>query len=79
MPRHVKQSLPWVVGQFKGNLMSDRRKIKSDHLKGLRRLKEEIGSNTPRILICLEPFRRITDDGILFLPYQEFINDLWQG
>ncbi len=54
-------------------------KIKSDHLKGLRQLKEEIGSNIPRILICLEPFRRITDDGILILPYQEFINDLWQG
>jgi uncharacterized protein len=55
------------------------RKIKSDHLKGLRRLKEQIGVNNPRIIICLEPFRRMTDDGILILPYQEFINDLWQG
>ena len=55
------------------------RKIKSDHLKGLRRLKEQIGVSNPRIIICLEPFRRMTDDGILILPYQEFINDLWQG
>jgi len=54
-------------------------KIKSDHLKGLRRLKENIDPNTMRLLICLEPFRRITDDGILILPYHEFINDLWQG
>ena len=55
------------------------RKIKFDHLKGLRRLKEQIGVSNPRIIICLEPFRRMTDDGILILPYQEFINDLWQG
>ena len=54
-------------------------KVKSDHLKGLRRLKEQIGISNLRIIICLEPFRRITDDGILILPYEEFIKDLWQG
>ncbi len=54
-------------------------KVKSDHLKGLRHLKTEVDSCKQRIIVCLESVRRMTDDGILILPYQDFINDLWKG
>ncbi len=53
-------------------------KIKTDHLKGLRHLQKE--ADCPkRIIVCLEPVKRKTEDGILILPYQDFISLLWQG
>lgn len=53
-------------------------RIRSDHLKGLRNLPEEVSSGVRRFIICLEPHRRLTDDQILILPFQEFIRDLWE-
>jgi predicted AAA+ superfamily ATPase len=54
-------------------------KVKTDYLKGLRQLEQETDLCQQKIVVCLEPIRRQTDDGILILPYQEFIRDLWQG
>jgi len=27
--------------------------------------------------VCLEKTRRLTEDGILILPYREFVRELW--
>ncbi|MBE7440709.1 MAG: hypothetical protein HS115_19860 [Spirochaetales bacterium] len=42
----------------------------------------EFGREYPesgRILVSLEPRRRKTADGVLILPYTEFLADLWNG
>lgn len=53
--------------------------IHKDHLVGLRRLKDDFPEIKTRMVVCLESKRRLTDDGILILPYQDFITLLWQG
>lgn len=47
----------------------------SDHLKGLRHLHED-HPRARRILVCLEPRRRRTDDGIEILPVPAFVEVL---
>lgn len=48
-------------------------------LKNLRMFKEEYPTVRHRMVVCLESQRRVTDDGILILPYQEFLTTLWGG
>lgn len=52
-------------------------KITSDHLKNLRELKNDFSQVKSRIIVCLEKHIRTTEDGILILPYHEFISRLW--
>jgi predicted AAA+ superfamily ATPase len=51
------------------------RNVTKDDLKGLRAIAEE-GSFTHRILVSDEPRKREID-GILILPWKEFIDELW--
>lgn len=53
--------------------------ITSDHMAGLRSLSKEFASLKSKIIVCLERQRRLTEDGILILPYQEFAQMLWDG
>jgi len=46
-------------------------------LKNLRELKTDFKLVKERIIVCLENEIRKTQDGILILPYQEFLNRLW--
>jgi len=48
------------------------------HLKGLGTLAEE-HPDVPRMVICLEPRPRRTDDGIDIVPATDFAHRLWQG
>ncbi len=48
-------------------------------MKGLRELKKDHPEVQKRIVICLENHPRQTEDGISIVPYQDFINDLYQG
>jgi predicted AAA+ superfamily ATPase len=48
------------------------------HLKGLRALMEE-GLFKRHILVCRERQKRVTDDGIEILPWQQFTKLLWDG
>ncbi len=48
-------------------------KISQQHLKGLRELKKEHPNIKNRIIVCLETKERLTEDGILILPYKKFI------
>jgi uncharacterized protein len=54
-------------------------KVTRDHLKGLRALKEDHPGVKRRLVVCLEPRRRRTEDGIEILPARAFCEDLWAG
>jgi len=51
----------------------------SEHLKGLRALKEDQRSVKRRILACLEPRPRRTEDGVEILPVGDLLAALWAG
>jgi len=48
---------------------------KDRHLKGLRAFKEE--HNSKYIFVSLDPKPRKTSDGILILPWKDFLENLW--
>ena len=54
-------------------------RIARDHLRGLRTLAEEHPGVRRRIVVCLEPRARRTDDGIDILPAAEFVRRIGQG
>ena len=54
-------------------------RIAANHLRGLRSLAEEFPEVGRRIVVCLEPRARRTDDGIDILPAQDFVRRLWCG
>src|SRR5262245_53760311 len=54
-------------------------RITADHLRGLRALIEDHPRVKQRVVICLEPRARRTDDGILILPAGDFTRKLGAG
>ena len=54
-------------------------KVVARHLKGLRTLAQEHPHASRRVVVCLEPRPRRTEDGIDVLPAAEFARRLWQG
>ncbi len=54
-------------------------KVSADHLRGLRALVQDYARVKQRIIVCLEPKSRLTDDGILVLPPNEFCRRLKAG
>ena len=54
-------------------------RITRDHLRGLRTLAGEHPGVRRRIVVCLEPRARRTDDGIDILPAAEFVRRLGRG
>ncbi len=53
--------------------------IHSDHLKGLRELRSDYPDVKATCIVCLASTESVTEDGILILPYQEFVSRLWAG
>ena len=53
-------------------------RINSGHLKGLRTLAEEQPGLGRRVVVCLEPRPRRTDDGIDIIGAADFARRLWQ-
>jgi uncharacterized protein len=53
--------------------------IASHDLKGLRQFRADFPEVKHLIVVSLEKHRRLTEDGIFILPYQEFLQDLWDG
>src|SRR5262249_13393426 len=53
--------------------------VTSDHLKGLRHMIHDHADVVRRIVVCLEPKRRRTEDGISILPVKAFVEDLERG
>ena len=64
-----------VDGRLAVETKATRRYSKAD-LKGLRALKEE-GICQHYILVCREEYPLMTDDGIEILPYEVFLDGLW--
>lgn len=54
-------------------------KITSDHLKGLRALKQDQNTVGRAIVVCLAAKPRHTEDGIEIMPVQDFCRALWAG
>jgi predicted AAA+ superfamily ATPase len=50
-------------------------RITADHLKGLRHLRAD-HARARRIVVCLEPKRRVTEDGIEIVPASVFTAEL---
>ena len=49
------------------------------HLGGLRAIALDHRQVKRRLLVCLEPRRRVTADGIEIVPVQTFVKQLWNG
>jgi uncharacterized protein len=54
-------------------------RITADHLRGLRALVQDHPRVKRRVMVCLEPRARRTEDGILILPASDFIRRLGAG
>ena len=54
-------------------------RVVARHLKGLRELAVDHPEVRRRCVVCLEPQRRVTEDGIEVWPYGEFAAELWAG
>ena len=54
-------------------------RIASHHLRGLRSLASEHPDTGRRVVVCLEPRARRTDDRIDILPAKDFVRRLWHG
>ena len=54
------------------------KRVSARDLKGLKALKEE-GLMERYILVCREDYPQLLDDGILILPYKDFLQQLWEG
>jgi uncharacterized protein len=54
-------------------------KVSADHLRGLRNLVQDHPRVGVRVIVCLEPKPRRTEDGILILPAREFCTRLQAG
>ena len=54
-------------------------RIASHHLRGLHSVADEQSRAGRRIVVCLEPRARRTDDGIDILPAPVFAQRLWSG
>jgi predicted AAA+ superfamily ATPase len=54
-------------------------RVTVDHLKGLRALVQDHPRIKRRVVVCLEPNARRTEDGILILPVREFCGQLATG
>ena len=54
-------------------------RIDRNHLKGLHAIAQEYPETGRRVVVCLEPRARRTDDGIDILPAETFLHRLWTG
>ena len=54
-------------------------RVGNRHLKGLRSFAQDYPETAHRVLVCLEPRPRRTEDGIDILPAETFTDRLWRG
>ena len=54
-------------------------RIGSQHLGGLQAFQEDHPRVGRRIMVCSEPRRRVTQEGIEILPVLQFLRMLWAG
>lgn len=54
-------------------------RVKSDDLNGLRQIRIDHPKVKDRFVVSLEPKPRVTEDGIVVLPWRVFVDRLWRG
>ena len=54
-------------------------RVNSSHLKGLRELQKDNPEIKQRVIVSLDKAPRLTSEGVLVLPYREFVARLWRG
>lgn len=70
----------FIVGHMKAAIeVKGSERIHTDHLRGLRDLAKDYPEIQNRFVVSMESQSRKTDDGILILSIQDFINKLWKG
>jgi predicted AAA+ superfamily ATPase len=70
----------FILGDMEGAIEAKgTANISSHHLHGLRELKREYSRVKRRIVVCLTPRARRTEDGIDILPVSSFLAQLWAG
>lgn len=68
----------FVIGDSIAIETKTTRKPSASDLKGLRALKEE-GIFSSYILVCRTPVPEMLDDGIMIMPFEYFLDRLWDG
>lgn len=72
--------MDFVIGEMDVALEAkSSRNVVRGHLKGLRSLVRDHPTVRRRIVVCREPRRRRTEDGIDIVPAREFAAGLWEG
>lgn len=52
--------------------------VSGKDMKGIKAIMEE-GLLSKYIIVCRERYPQLLDNGILLLPYKEFLEQLWNG
>lgn len=73
-----RQEVDFVIGDHVLVEVKASASVRDRDLKGLKALSEE-RAFPHRVVVCLEEVPRLIEDGILILPYREFLAKLWKG
>ena len=72
------QEVDFIIKEKAAVEVKATRRVSTRDLKGLKALMEE-GLMEKYILVCREEYPQLLDNGILILPYKDFLSDLWDG
>lgn len=72
------QEVDFIINDKVAVELKATRRVSTKDLKGLKALMEE-GLTEKHILVCREDYPQLLDNGILILPYKDFLSDLWGG
>lgn len=70
------QEVDVIVGEEVAIEVKGTNKVHTKHMKGLRALKEE-GIVKKFIVVSLDKYEQVSEDGILCLHWREFLKRLW--
>ena len=73
-----KREVDFIIGDEVAIEAKSARSVTDRHLANLRELKEE-GIFSKYIVVSREDSPRMLDDGILILPWKDFLEKLWNG
>ena len=75
---HAGHEVDFLVGDTVAIEVKATSRVSPQDLKGLRALGEELRLKK-RIVVCTEPRTRTLDDGVVVMPVERFMQQLWDG
>lgn len=72
------QEVDFIIKEKVAIEVKSTKRVSQRDLKGLKTLMEE-GLMEKYILVCRTDYPELLDNGILILPYKDFLSDLWSG